>query len=224
MIFSDLYNIILLNVKETNVRYIISIHYYKEDLPDDVLLKGDIAVDTEAMGLNNKRDRLCTVQLSNGDGSSHIIHFSGDDYSAKNLKKLLSNKNSVKIFHFGRFDIGILNYYLGMNIENVFCTKLASRLARTYTDQHGLKTLCNELLGVVLSKQKQCSDWGTQELDREQLEYSARDVLYLHELRDKLTKMLKREKRYSLAEKAFAFLIYRVELDAKGWEEDIFAY
>lgn len=198
---------------------------YKNDLPDEFNLPGDLAIDTETMGLNVNRDRLCVLQMSFGDNNAHLIHFSGEDYSAPNLKKLLLDNRRVKIFHFARFDIAIIKKYLEIDIDNIFCTKIASRLTRTYTDFHGLKELCRELLNVNLSKQQQTSDWGAKELSEEQKDYAAKDVLYLHALREILHSRLIDLKRDNIAQKAFAFLPTRAELDIIGWkDEDIFAH
>jgi len=197
---------------------------HKGDLPADVLLKGDIAVDTEAMGLNNKRDRLCLVQLSDGNGDAHLVKFDGT-YHAPNLIKLLTDPSRVKIFHFARFDLSIMRHYLGVRTAPVYCTRTASRLVRTYTDRHGYKDICKELLSVDISKQQQSSDWGAATLSPEQMEYAASDVLYLHRLRDKLDVMIAREGRTELAQSCFNFLPYRAELDLAGWEDqDIFAH
>jgi ribonuclease D len=189
------------------------------------VLEGDIAVDTEAMGLNNRRDRLCVVQLSNGDGNAHLVHFQPNQYDAPNLKRLLSNPKTVKLFHFARFDVSIVRFYLGVLMQPVYCTRTASKLARTFTDRHGLKDLCRELLGKEISKQQQSSDWGAPDLSPEQKEYAAGDVLYLHQLREILDKMLVREGRHELAAACFNFLPARAMLDLAGWEEtDIFAH
>jgi ribonuclease D len=198
---------------------------YHHDLPSDVKLEGDLAIDTEAMGLITARDRLCVIQISSGNGEAHLIRFEPGKYEAPNIKALLARENSCKIFHFGRFDMAIIKQYLGVTIKNVYCTKIASKLARTYTDSHGYKDLCRDLLGVSISKQQQSSDWGGADLSREQLEYAASDVLYLHKLREKLNAMLVRENRLHLVQDCFNFLPYRVELDLAGWENlDIFAH
>lgn len=202
----------------------IEIHYHTNDIPSGTVIKGDIAIDTETMGLNLIRDRLCVLQLCDEEGNVHVIHFQ-EGYNAPNLKQLLSDTNRQKIFHFARFDVAAIKHYLGISIENIFCTKIASKLVRTYTDSHGLKELCRELLGVQISKQQQSSDWGAVSLSEDQLHYAAGDVLYLHQLRDILTSMLLRELRLKIAEKAFAFLLARAELDLMGWNEiDIFAH
>lgn len=198
---------------------------HKGDLPDDIVFKDAVAIDSETMGLKNHRDKLCVVQLSGGDGTAHLVQLDRNTYDAPNLKKLLANKNVTKIFHYARFDIAMIKYYLDIWVEPVYCTKIASKLARTYSDAHGLKDVCNELLGKKISKQQQSSDWGVEELSKAQIEYAASDVLYLHELREKLDAMLAREGRKELAYKCFDFLKTRVELDIEGWEdEDIFAH
>jgi ribonuclease D len=199
--------------------------YHKFDLPDGLDIKGDLAVDTEAMGLNNYRDRLCVIQLSNGNGDAHIVHFPEMKFNCPNLKKMLVDDNKVKLFHFGRFDIAIMMHYLNIDFNNVYCTKIASRLSRTYTDSHGLKDLCEELLKTKLNKQQQSSDWGTSQLSQDQLTYAAGDVLHLHALRDKLDIMLKREGRMEMAQKCFEFLPTRAKLDLMGWPDfDIFQH
>lgn len=177
------------------------------------------------MGLNNHRDRLCVVQLSSGDGKAHVVQIDPENYHAPNLKKLLADKNITKIFHFARFDVAILRKYLGVWTEPVYCTKIASKLVRTYTDNHGLKDLCLELLNKKISKQQQSSDWGAQELSKAQLEYAASDVYYLHKIRDALDVMLEREGRKELAQECFSFLKTRAELDLAGWvDHDIFSH
>ena len=194
-------------------------------MPSDLVLKGDIAVDTEAMGLNNKRDRLCLVQLSDGNGDAHLVQFAHGKYNAPNLVKLLTDPTRVKIFHFARFDLSIMRHYLGVRTAPVYCTRTASRLVRTYTDKHGYKDICKELLGIDISKQQQSSDWGADKLSPEQMEYAASDVHHLHKLRAKLDAMIAREGREELAQSCFNFLPYRAELDLAGWEnEDIFAH
>lgn len=189
------------------------------------MFEGDIAVDTEAMGLNNHRDRLCVVQLSDGKGDEHLVQFLPGQYNAPNLCKLLADPKRVKLFHFGRFDIAILKQYLGVVTAPVYCTKIASRLTRTYTDRHGFKDLCREVLGVEISKQQQSSDWGQKTLTPEQQEYAASDVRHLHALREKLNVMLEREGRTQIAQECFKFLPTRAQLDLDGWPEiDIFAH
>ncbi|MCH2038685.1 MAG: ribonuclease D [Rickettsiales bacterium] len=202
-------------------------YVHKGDLPEKVLanLKGDIAVDTEAMGLNNMRDRLCVVQLSDGRGDAHLVHFDRGNYHCPNLSSLLTDSNYTKIFHFARFDVAIIKHYLGITVEPVFCTKIASKLTRTYTDSHGLKDLCRELLEIQVSKQQQSSDWGADTLSQDQIDYAASDVLYLHQLRDKLEIMLKREERYDIALECFKFMKHRADLDLMGWiNKDIFSH
>jgi ribonuclease D len=200
------------------------VYLHAGDLPESVVFQGDIAVDTEAMGLNNLRDRLCLVQLSDGQGDEHLVQFSGD-YSAPRLKALLINPGKVKLFHFARFDVAILQHYLGVTTTPIYCTKIASRLVRTFTDRHGFKDLCRDLIQVDVSKQQQTSDWGAPTLSPEQMEYAASDVRYLHRLRDKLNGMLEREGRVELAQACFNFLPARAQLDLAGWPEfDIFAH
>ena len=201
----------------------MTITLHKGDLPADVTFKGAVAIDTEAMGLNHHRDPLCVVQLSSGDGTAHVVQLDRTSYDAPNLKKLLADPDIVKIFHFARFDVAGLQHALGVVTTPVFCTKIASKIARTYTDGHGLKNLTKELLGIDLSKQQQSSDWGAAELSSAQLSYAASDVLHLHKLMDKLIVMLKREDRLELALECFKFLPARAALDLGGWEEmDIF--
>jgi len=203
----------------------VTYSYHLNDLPKSLIISGDIAIDTEAMGLNNHRDRLCLVQLADEAGNIHIVHFKDRDYSAENLKALLSNKDSVKIFHFARFDLAIMQKYLNIKLENVFCTKIASKLCRTYTNYHSLSELCTELLNVKLSKYQQTSDWGSDKLNEEQLQYAAKDVIYLHKIREKIVIKLKRENRMQLAEKCFDFLPFKSELDLLGWiDHDIFSH
>ena len=201
------------------------IHTFNNDLPANLRITGDLAIDTETMGLNIKRDRLCLVQISNGGSDSYLIKFDQGNYAAPNLKKLLNDPKSIKIFHFARFDLASIQHYLDVKINNIFCTKIASRLVRTYTDYHGLKDLCRELLGVHISKQQQSSYWGNATISKEQEDYAAGDVLYLHKLRDALTEMLKRENRLELAQEIFKFLPTRVSLDLLGWGDvDIFSH
>ena len=203
----------------------MQIFYHAYDLPVDVKFHNDIAIDCEAMGLNILRDRLCVVQISDGNGHVHLVHFPFPEYAAPNLKKILSNEKIVKIFHFARFDLAVIQHYLDIKLDNIYCTKIASKLSRTYTDSHSLRELCSELVDVKISKQQQCSDWGTQELTQQQIEYASSDVLYLHLLRSALNKILVRENRMELAQKCFNFLPTRVELDLLGWGNlDIFAH
>lgn len=203
----------------------IAITLHKGDLPKGLPLKGSLAVDTEAMGLNNLRDRLCLVQLCDEAGEVHLVQFARGVYDAPNLSALLSDPARTKLFHFARFDVAILKHYLGVRTAPVYCTKIASRLVRTYTDRHGFKEICRELLGVDISKYQQSSDWGADTLTPEQHEYAANDVIHLHALKAKLDVMLEREGRTALAKECFAFLPARAELDLAGWPEtDIFAH
>jgi ribonuclease D len=197
---------------------------YRNDLPDGLDLGPVIAVDTETMGLNPHRDRLCLVQLCSGDGQAHLVQLV-DSYDAPNLKALLADPNRLKLFHFARFDIAAIKAYLGVVTAPVYCTKIASRLVRTFTDRHGLKDLVRDLCGVELSKQQQSSDWGAETLTPEQLKYAASDVLYLHAMREKLDEMLAREGRTAYAQACFDFLPTRASLDLAGWDEiDIFTH
>jgi len=203
----------------------MKIRLHKGDLPDGLDLGRSVAVDTETLGLNPARDRLCLVQLSSGDGSAHLVQFARDEYQAPNLKRLLSDPNVLKLFHFARFDLATLRRYLGVLSGPVYCTRTASKLARTYTDKHGLKDLVKELLDIDLSKQQQSSDWGAPTLTEQQLAYAANDVAFLHRLKDALDVMLVREGRMELAQACFGFLPARAELDLAGWGEgDIFAH
>jgi ribonuclease D len=201
------------------------IKLHQQDLPADLDLGTVVAVDTEAMGLDPRRDRLCLIQLSAGDGECHLVQFREPDYRAPNLCRLLGDPAVEKLFHFARFDLAMIRHYLGVLCRPVYCTKVASKLARTYTDRHGLRDLCQELLGIELSKQMQSSDWGAPELSEAQLSYAAGDVLHLHRLRERLDGMLAREGRQALAAACFAFLPERAALDLLGWaQQDIFAY
>jgi len=201
-----------------------AIELFRGDLPRGRFGGRAIAVDTETLGLNPYRDRLCLVQVSEGDGRAVLAQFAGS-YDAPELKRLLSDEGVLKIFHFGRFDMAVLKHHFGVMPRPVYCTKVASRLARTFTDRHGLKDLCKELLGIELSKQQQSSDWGAAELSQDQLNYAASDVLHLHALREKLDAMLRREGREGLARACFEFLPIRAELDLRGWSEiDPFAH
>jgi len=205
----------------------MAVYLHEEDLPADVRFGDDpIAVDTEAMGLIPSRDRLCVVQLSDGKGDEHLVRFRREsDYSAPNLKALLSDPDRLKLYHFARFDVGMMQAYLGIVAAPLYCTRTASRLVRTYTDRHGLKDLVKELLNVDLSKQQQCSDWGADELTDAQRDYAASDVRYLHALKEKLDERLRREDRVALAQACFDFLPARALLDIAGWaEQDIFAH
>jgi ribonuclease D len=198
---------------------------YRNDLPDGLDLGPVVAIDTETMGLNPHRDRLCLVQLSSGDGNAHLVQIPKGPAKAPRLAALIADPKVLKLFHFGRFDIAVLEHALGVRCEPVYCTKIAAKLVRTFTDKFGLKDLCKELLGVDLSKQQQTSDWGAESLSDEQLAYAASDVLYLHALKAKLDALLKREGRTELAEAAFKFLPTRARLDVAGWPEiDIFAH
>jgi ribonuclease D len=196
----------------------VSVHL--NDLPLEADFGSAVAIDTETLGLKPRRDRLCVVQLSAGDGNAHLVQFEKGCYGAPNLKALLENPHVLKIFHFGRFDIAVLKHYLGADTRPVYCTKIAAKLVRTFTDRHGLKDLCRELLGVEISKQQQTSDWGQAVLTPEQLNYAASDVLHLHALKAKLDALLGREGRTGLAQACFDFLPYRAELDLKGWYDD----
>jgi len=205
-----------------------SIKLHHGDLPAGLDLGPVVAVDTETMGLNPHRDRLCLVQLSSGDGTSHLVKMGlpeGGRLAAPNLAAMLGNPGTLKLFHFARFDVAVLKQYLGVVTQPVYCTKVASKLVRTFTDRHGLKDLCKELLGVELKKEQQSSDWGAAELHQEQLRYAASDVLHLHALKAHLDGMLAREGRTALAEACFRFIPSRAELDLAGWAElDIFAH
>ena len=203
----------------------MAIKFHEGDWPESVKLGKVITVDTETRGLKPHRDRLCLVQLSAGDGDAHLVRLKKDAYQAPNLKKILGDPGILKIFHFARFDLAVIQKYLSVKATPVYCTKLASKLSRTSVDRHGLKDLCRDLLEVEISKTKQCSDWGAEIYDQAQLEYAASDVLYLHQLKAKLDKLLKREGRAHLAEAAFMFLPARAEMDLLGWEAtDIFSH
>ncbi len=195
------------------------------DLPDGLSFGNSVAIDTETLGLRPKRDRLCLVQLSAGDGTAHLVQLKAGQYDAPNLKKLLTDKNVTKLFHFARFDVGVMYEYLGVVTAPIYCTKIASRLARTFTQHHSLKTLCKDLIGVDLDKQQQTTDWGADTLTPEQMNYAASDVLYLHRMKAELDRMLAREGRMHLAQACFDFLPHRALLDIAGWdEEDIFSH
>ena len=203
----------------------MNIRLHRGDLPADLKFGPVLAVDTETMGLNPMRDRLCLVQLSAGNGSCDLVQIPRGAREARNLKRLLEDSSVLKLFHFARFDVTALSHHLGIDCRPVYCTKIASRLVRTFTDRHGLKDLCKDLLGIELSKQQQTSDWGAEELSAEQLRYAASDVLHLHALKAKLDVMLERESRVELAESCFSFLPTRAELDLGGWSDpDIFAH
>ena len=202
---------------------------YKNDLPDSLILGKEVGIDTETTGLSLIRDRLCLIQISSGDDNCHLVKFDVDFFQKrtppKNLVKLLSDTEVSKIFHFARFDLAIIKKFLDVSCENIFCTKIASKLVRTYTDKHGLKDLCKELLGIDLNKSQQSSDWSNESLSNNQISYAASDVIYLNKLKEKLVEMLKREKRLDLANKVFTFLNTRVDLDILGWDgQDIFSH
>ena len=201
----------------------ISLH--KGDLPSGLRWGSSIAIDTETLGLSLTRDKLCVVQISSGDGTAHVIQMDRDTYDAPNLKALLEDPSIEKIFHFARFDLAMIQKWLGVKCKPVFCTKIASKLARTYTDRHGLKDVSRELVGIDMSKAQQSSDWGAETLSDAQLAYAASDVLHLHAIRDKLAGMLEREGRTDLAKACFDFLPKRSQLDLEGWPDvDIFAH
>jgi ribonuclease D len=197
----------------------LTIHLYQNDLPDGLKLGKMVAIDTETMGLNPMRDRLCLVQLSTGDGNAHLVQIARGQKSAPNLERLLTNPDVIKLFHFGRFDIAAMKQAFGVTTAPVWCTKVAAKLIRTFTDRHGLKYLLNELVGVDVSKQQQTSDWGSKVLTDAQKEYAASDVLYLHRLKSALEAILIREDRLDLAQRCFDFLPTRAELDLLGWDE-----
>ncbi len=204
----------------------MTVHFHEEDLPAGVLADGPVAVDTETMGLITHRDRLCVVQISDGKRDEHLVRFGPDsDYAAPNLKAVLADPARIKLYHYARFDLAAIHYYLGVMAAPVFCTKIASKLVRTYTDRHGLKNLAHELLGAEISKQQQSSDWGGPELSEAQREYAASDVRYLHAMREELIKRLEREGRTEIAQACFDFLPTRALLDMAGWSEhDIFSH
>lgn len=210
------------------IRYAISplmtFTLHQGDLPDNLDLGKSVAVDSETMGLDPRRDRLCLVQLSSGDGTAHLVRLDRS-FEAPNLVRLLADPSVLKLFHYGRFDIAMFQRYLGVTTQPVYCTKIASKLTRTYTDRHGLRDLCRELLGVEISKQQQSSDWGADRLTEEQLAYAASDVLHLHRLKDVLDPLLRREGRRDIAQACFEFLPVRAKLDLLGWDEaEIFAH
>ena len=202
-----------------------TIELHSGDLPQGLSFGGSIAIDTETQGLNLNRDRLCVVQLTAGDGVCHLVQILPDKYDAPNLKNILVDPDVTKIFHYARFDVAVLKRNLDVIASPIFCTKIASKLVRTYTDRHGLQELTKELLNIEISKEQQSSDWAAGKLTKDQLQYAAADVLYLHQIRDKLKDMLVRENRLALAQACFDFLLTRVELDLKGWQNtDIFAH
>ena len=203
----------------------MTIRQHINDLPAGLDLGETVAIDTETMGLKMNRDRLCLVQLSAGDGDAHIVRITGEHGPAPGLEKILTDPRVLKLFHFGRFDIAVLQTRFGVAVSPVYCTKIASRFARTYTDRHGLRDLAKDLLGIEISKQQQSSDWGRGDLSQDQLGYAAGDVLYLHRLRDELNAMLAREGREHLAEACFRFLPDLANIDASGWsDQDVFAH
>jgi ribonuclease D len=203
----------------------MNIKLHRGDLPADFKPGGAIAVDTETLGLKPARDKLCLVQISTGDGNAHLVQMDRSKYEAPVLKAVLADAGVTKIFHYARFDVAVLKHYLGVDTQAIYCTKIASRLVRTYTDRHGLKDLVRELLGIELDKQQQSSDWGAHMLSEQQKKYAATDVIYLHELKARLDQMLEREGRMAIAKACFAFLPIRAELDLMGWpEEDVFAH
>ena len=203
----------------------MTIHLYQNDLPDDLDLGPSVAIDCETMGLNPHRDRLCVVQLSSGDGNAHLVQVAKGQTEAPNLARLLTDQNVLKLFHFGRFDIAVMYHAFGALAAPVYCTKIASKLIRTYTDRHGLKYLLQELLDIDISKQQQSSDWGAAKLTEAQKAYAASDVLYLHRLKEALDDRLIREGRMALAQSCYDFLPTRAQLDLAGWPEiDIFSH
>lgn len=203
----------------------MAVKLHKGDLPADINFGKSVAIDTETLGLNPHRDKLCLIQLSSGDGNAHLVQVDRSSYDAPNLMALLADNDVVKIFHYARFDVAVLKAYLDVDVAPVYCTKIASKLVRTYTDRHGLKDLVREMVGVDMSKQQQSSDWGSAVLSDAQKQYAASDVLYLHELKIRLDQMLKREGRLELAQSCFDFLPTRCALDLAGWaENDIFSH
>jgi ribonuclease D len=203
----------------------MAIKLYKGDLPNGLDLGASVAVDTETLGLVPRRDKLCLVQLSSGDGNAHLVQLDRTSYDAPNLKALFADPKITKIFHYARFDVAVIRHYLGVDTAPLYCTKIASKLTRTYTDRHGLKDLVKELLGIELNKQQQSSDWGAHMLSDAQKQYAAQDVLYLHELKSRLDQMLAREGREGVARACFDFIPTRAALDLAGWtEEDVFAH
>lgn len=203
----------------------MTIYSHKYDLPDNLKIDHKaIAIDTEAMGLNNIRDRLCTIQICDGSNDAHVVHFPKPDFACPNLRKILQNNETLKIFHFARFDVAIIQHSLNINLENIFCTKIASRLVRTYTDAHGLRTLCDELLSIRISKTERTSDWGLPELSQEQINYAANDVLHLHKIMKILKEKLIREGREEFARACFNFIPTRAKLDVLGWGDEVLSY
>jgi ribonuclease D len=203
----------------------MAVKLYKGDLPTGLDLGSAVAVDTETLGLVPRRDKLCLVQLSSGDGNAHLVQLDRTSYDAPNLKALFTDPAVTKIFHYARFDVAVIRHYLGVDTAPLYCTKIASKLTRTYTDRHGLKDLVKELLGIELNKQQQSSDWGAHMLSDPQKQYAAQDVIYLHELKSRLDQMLAREDRVEIARACFAFIPTRAALDLAGWtEDDVFAH
>jgi ribonuclease D len=203
----------------------MAVKLYKGDLPNGLDLGSSVAVDTETLGLVPRRDKLCLVQLSSGDGNAHLVQLDRSSYDAPNLKALFADPAVTKIFHYARFDVAVIKHYLGIDTAPLYCTKIASKLTRTYTDRHGLKDLVKELLGIELNKQQQSSDWGAYMLSDAQKQYAAQDVIYLHELKSRLDQMLAREGREDIARACFAFVPSRAALDLAGWtEDDVFAH
>lgn len=199
-------------------------YLYEGDLPQNLNLGNIVAIDTETMGLNIGRDRLCLLQISSGDGNAHLVKFKQNEYNCPNLLKILKNEEIIKIFHYARFDIACINFYLKIDLKNVYCTKIASKLVRTYTDSHGLRSICDELLEVEISKKQQCSYWGADEISKSQIQYAANDVIYLHRLKAKLDQMLKKEGRTEIYNECINFLYTRVKLDLIGYNGDIFSH
>lgn len=202
----------------------MTVHFHEGDLPDGLDLGPEVAVDSETLGLRFRRDPLCVLQLSAGDGDAHVVRLNRPAYDCPNLKRLMADRAVLKIFHFGRFDIAMMDLHLGVETRPVYCTKIASKLARTYTDRHGLKDVARELAGIDLSKAQQSSDWGATELSPAQLEYAASDVLHLHVIKARLDEMLEREGRAAVAQACFDFLPVRARLDLMGFEDDVFAH
>ena len=207
----------------------MTVYFHENDIPNEFQLAGSVAIDTETMGLRTNRDRLCLIQISSGNGDAHLLKINNNKLNPKqtykNLKNILQNKNILKIFHFARFDLAALNYYICKVEGNIWCTKIASKLSRTYTNKHGLSDLTRELLSIEISKEQQSSNWGSKIISKKQKSYAANDVLYLHKLKEKLEAILLQENRIELAEKVFSFLKVRVELDLAGFEDlDIFAH
>ena len=203
----------------------MKIKLYHDDIPSTLKLGNKIAIDTEAMGLNHVRDRLCLIQISKGDGVCHLIKINDIKKTPKNFLNILKDKKNIKIFHYARFDVGILNYTYNLNIKNIYCTKIASKIARTFTDRHGYKDICKDLLNINILKEEQTSDWGREKLSLAQQKYAASDVLHLHQLMNRLNEILIREKRLKLAHECFNFIEHRVNLDLLGWSDmDIFKH